>query len=195
MKLAAHPTKAFTLVEVLISTSIFLLAITAILTALLLFLRIHHSYSATAAFSSKVRVNHEKMMQELRNAIDVTEASDKNLTIDIRDLAGVQWKVEYYAPGGGTRLLRKATPTSGTPIVTEVYDKLTNYSFKYYGRDGTDLGATPSDKKKIRGIQLEVTPKARPSMFFGSDAETLRLAGTATVSNAVILLRNAQPSS
>ena len=195
MKLPAHPTKAFTLVEVLISTSIFLLAITAILTALLLFLRIHHSYSATAAFSSKVRVNHEKMMQELRNAVAVSEATDKTLTISILDLAGLQWTVKYYPEAGGTRLLRKASPTSGTPIVTEVYDKLTTYSFKYYGRDGADLSAPPSDLKKIRGIQLEVTPKARPSMFFGSDAETLRLAGTATVSNAVILLRNAQPSS
>lgn len=195
MKPVPHPPKGFTLVEVLVSTSIFLLAITAILVALVLFLRLHRSYSATAAFSSEVRINHEKMMQELRNTVSVSTATDKTLTIKIRDLAGLMWTMEYYPEAGGTRLLRKATPASGTSITTEVYDKLTAYTFKYYGRDGTDLTSLPADPKKIRGIQLELTPKARPSMLFGSDTETLRLAGATTISNAVILLRNAQPSS
>ncbi len=184
----------FTLVETLISTSVFLMVTAAILTALIVFLRFHYSYSQTASFSSHVRINHEKMMQELRSSYEVVEADAHGLTVKMRDLRGAEWKLTYFTTPDGQSLMRKAIAADNSITISEVHDRLASVAFAFYDRNGSPLPMPPSDLKRVRAVRLEITPQPRPQMFFGSDDETVRNAGNSTVVNAAILIRNSPPS-
>lgn len=187
----------FTLVEVLVSTSIFLLATTAILAALLFFLRAERSYSMTAAFSSNVRLAHERMMQELRNA-EMNSADPvptaTSLTVRSYDLAGNQWKISFYADttSSGTRLVQSAVPVGGgTARVSEVYSGLNGFKFTYFDRSGSNPTNSPVAATDVKAVQLEITPKLRSQLIWGKDSDTIRDADPAKLVFNLIHLRNA----
>ena len=185
-------TRGFTLVEILISSTIFLLAITAVITALLFFIRAERSYSQTAYFSSKSRLSHERTMQELRNAATVTAASADGITFTSVDLRGNAWTIQYYqqAAPNGTKLMRKATPAAGgQDQVSEIYEGLQGYTFSFYDRRGTLLAGQAPDVAAVKALKLEIVPLARHRMMFGKDEDSIR-DSAGTVINAIIHLRN-----
>lgn len=185
-----HRARAFTLVEVMISTTIFLLAVTAILAALIFFLRAHQSYAQTAWFNSRVRQTQEQLLQELRNATAITTASTTEIAFSMHDLQGKAWDVRYYPNATGTAVRREAKPASGSTSDSEVFGGLASYSFSYFKRDGSDLGSAPTTLAMVNAVRLEITPKPRSHLLFGKDESTARKAGDNTVVNTVIQLRN-----
>lgn len=180
--------RGFTLVEILISTTIFMFAIAAIMTALIAFLRAQHSYSQTAYFSSAVRLKHEQMMQDLRNTSSVLSATATSVKIKMSDLQGTEHTVEYYGEttGRAKRLMRKV---DGATTGSEVYSNLSDISFTYYDRHGVSKGNAPSDLTTVKALRLAITPLARSKLLFGKDAETIT-DNSSNVSNAIIHFRN-----
>lgn len=178
----------FTLVEILISTTIFMFAIAAIMTALITFLRAQYSYSQTAYFSSAVRLKHERLMQDLRNTSAVLSATASDVEIKMNDLQGVEHTVKYYTEttGGKKRLMRKV---DGASTGSEVYTNLSDISFTYYDRHGVSKGSAPSDLTTVKALRLSITPLARSKLLFGKDEETITDNG-GTVSNAIVHFRN-----
>lgn len=184
--------RGFTAVELLVSTTVFLLAITAILTALVCFLRAHQSYTQTAYFSSRVRLNQERMMQELRNTSTLVAGTANDVTVKMVDLQGSEWTVRYYPQNtsNGISLMRTATRTgSTTPAVSEVFSGLRTYQFTYFDRRGANPTSTPSTPTAIKALRLDLTPLPRHQLLFGRDEATVRDAGNAAV-NTVIHFRN-----
>ena len=188
IKRTASHLRGFTLVEILVSTTIFLLATTAILAALIAFLRAQYSYSQTAYFSSTVRLKHERMMQDLRNTSSVLSATADSVKIVVNDLQGNAWTVEYYGEttANGIRLMRKVVETGA---VSEVYDKLASYTFTYYDRHGENATSTPSALTSVKALRLAITPRARSKMLIGKDVETIS-DNAGTLSNAIVHFRN-----
>lgn len=203
--------RGFTLVEVLISTTVFLLATSAIIAAMIAFLRAHHSYSQTAAFNSNVRLAHERMMQELRNAEmsnDLPAPTATAFTFYTYDLKEVRMKVFYFQSGaaGKYTLMRKATKDLGTTlstsldpeekvVLTEVYSNLESVLFRYYKIANGDVAITPSDAAAVKAISVEIVPAARHKLLKGRDDESIReKSDLSKVSNAIIHLRNATSS-
>lgn len=183
---------AFTTVELLVSTTIFLLAITAVVAALMCFLRAHYSYTQTAYFSSQVRLSHERLMQELRNTSALVAGTATDITVRTVDLQGTEWTVRYYprTTGGGISLMRAATRNgTGTPAVTEVFTGLARYSFTYFDRRNANPTTTPSALATVKALRLELTPLPRHQLLFGKDEETLRDTGD-NGTNAIIHFRN-----
>lgn len=186
--------EGFTLVEVLISTAIFLLATTAILSALLMFLRAHYSYSQTAYFNSDVRVNYERLMQELRNADlragGLPTPTEREFTIYTHaiDAADTTKTVRYYQEGsaGNMRLMRMEGGHAA-----EVFSGLADFSFRYYTTsEALDVDETrdPSSAAAVRAVKLVITPKDRSPMLFGKDTDAITSGGKNL--NITVRLRN-----
>lgn len=186
--------RAFTLVEILISSAIFLLATSAILAALLYFLRAERSYSQTAFFNSKVRLSHERTMQDLRNATSVTAFpvdAAEGITFESVDLSGGAWTISYYKEvgSGGVSLMRRATPASGSPVVSTVYSGLSGFAFHYYDRRGNVIANPSGDLSAVKALRLEIAPIARHRLVWGTDDESIR-SSTGNVINAIVHFRN-----
>ncbi len=201
----------FTFVEVLISTTVFLMATTAVIAAMIAFMRAHRSYSQTAAFNSSVRLAHERMMQELRSAemssaLPVPTATE--FTFYTYDLNQVRMKVFYFQSGttGKYALMRKATKNLSQTLSTsldpatdvapmEVYSNLESLTFRYYKISNGDVAITPSDASAVKAVSVEIVPAARHKLLMGRDDEGIREKSNLTkVSNAIIHLRNANAS-
>jgi len=176
------------MVEILISTTIFMLAITAIMLALISFIRAQQSYSQTAYFSSAVRLKHERMMQDLRNTSAVISATADSVKVTMNDLQGNQWTVEYYGrdTANGKQLMRKVVETGA---VSEVYTQLSSYTFTYYDRYGKNPTSTPASPAAVKALRLQIAPLARSKLLFGQDEESIRDSSNGLV-NAIIHFRN-----
>lgn len=171
MKQETKSTSGFTLVEVLVSTTIFMFAVAAIMTALVLTQRLVYSHSQTVLFGNRVRTNYERVLSQLRNATELIDTSPTQISFKYRDLTGQLRNARYQF--SGDKLYRQdvadgagfAPPTPDDAI----FERVQSVQFIYAKKNG----AVTTTKSDITAATLILTPAARRKPLLGKDELTI----------------------
>jgi len=187
-------TRAFTLIETIVTIAIFAVVLFSITSLIIYFYRTNTFVlqQTSAVESSSIGVN--DAMKNLREAsygangaYPVVSASAVSVTfyVDIKD-DGVVDRVRYWLSGTtlykgvtipiGNPLSYVGQPEAVTNIATDVHDGVTPL-FRYYNSSGTEL-ASPIDVVDIASVNTTITvnidPNRAPDNFTLSIGATLR---------------------
>lgn len=162
----------FTLVEVLIATTLLAIAMTAIMSSLVFAYKSSYFMGLSIETNSKSRLTMEQLGLDLRSAVDVTTSAKKNLEFTVSDPDGNTETVQYrYISDAGTLWRRVDGGTKDYLL----YD-LDDFEFTYY--DSKDVTTTNAiDIKKIM-------------VFMKQEKTVLNLNHESEYKSARFLLRN-----
>lgn len=178
MKSARHQ-RGFSLVEVLIATTIGTFAMTGVLTT---FIALQRSYAATADSileTNRFIVVQDQLGLDLRNAVAVTAAEPARLVVQVNyygDTEGTTQAV-IYEFHRNTGVLERRAGEGRRNLMTG----LTESVFVYYRRNADGGRAETNAAADVNAVQITVTPENfrmggadRPRTVFASSLFQLR---------------------
>lgn len=181
-----HCRRGFTLVEILVATTILLMVVSASLGVFLSVNRSMAGLSDAIDLNADTRITQERILLDLRALTKVTQADTQAITGEFIEYATGRTGVITYSFSQG-RLERRTTIAGSTAQTVVMADLQTTgaagsvSSFRYINRSGT----TTTTAAEVRSVQLKVVPQAS-----ARQAAKLVPGRNTAFCSALVLLRN-----
>jgi type II secretory pathway pseudopilin PulG len=148
----------FTLVEVLISMSISLMVVAAVLTTFRMVCRASYEVADVIQMNNDTVLLRDRTIRDFRSVTKVVNASEQSVTVKISEYStGNIREVAYNMTSGKiTRSVDGDTPTKISSNIETDTSKLEHSKFTYLTRTGTISSSASADE--ICGIEIYVVP-------------------------------------
>lgn len=130
--------RGFSLVELMVSMGLFSLALAAIIPAFNFFGRSVMGLGNYSVMSQESRRSLEILSRDIHTAESLTLATEHELTLTLPNDLGGEVVNFRYSPSAQT-VLRTVTSSSGTASSREILSDVSDFSFIYYNRLGSEL--------------------------------------------------------
>lgn len=185
--------KGFTLVEIMVASTITVMVVGAVASVMLTINRSVHGLSESIDLNASTRVIQERIAFDVRNITELTTIAPQTFSGKLINYAtGAEETIVYTLTDG--KLTRSI---NGGPATTVLKNLITTISatsayseFRFSDRIGVTTAAETTDKSKVTAIRFDLVPQATKRQKLGL---------THTVNDpfcsALIQLRNRQGSS
>jgi len=154
-RLRQRVTTAFTLVEVMISLSLFAMIMAAIVPTFITFLRHSTSLGNYTEMSMQSRFALELIAQDLHSAENITQASTNSITVLLPEASG--GATVNYNYNSSSETLTRTTTSDGTFSSKVLFADLDQFEFTIYNRIGytQDPNTWASILSEAKSIQMD----------------------------------------
>jgi prepilin-type N-terminal cleavage/methylation domain-containing protein len=175
----------FTLVEIMVALTVFLMAVAATLSVFLSINRSMYGMSDAIALNARTRVAQDRILFDLRALTKITQADAQSLSGEYVEYAtGRTGQIAYYFQGN--TLVRRVIISGGTSetkvVMADLRTSGTGTSrFAYANRSGVATGTA----SEVRAVRLELAPLPTARQTAG-----LTTGRNAPFTSALVQLRN-----
>ncbi|HLP09291.1 MAG TPA: prepilin-type N-terminal cleavage/methylation domain-containing protein [Opitutaceae bacterium] len=175
----------FTLVEIMVASTVLLMVVAAALSVFLSINRSMYGLSDAVALNARTRVAQERIAFDLRALTKVTQSDPQALAGEFVEYAtGHTGQIAYFFQGNN--LVRRVTISGGTAETKVVMAELrTNGSETSHFAYANRSGVTTTTASEVRAVRLELAPLATARQAAGLTTGT-----NAPFTSALVQLRN-----